>query len=143
MEWKFKDYWIGFIAGLGFSIYYLAIPGSVELVDCNPLYAIYEYNFSTIYAIYYLGIIVYSILFVLTHMIFRRDKMEYKSGILVLIGYLSFLSPMYIMVLIDSTYRIAIPSIMCKYALLLAVILGVFSFFKSAKKEISINKQEE
>ncbi|MCE7742893.1 MAG: hypothetical protein GOP50_10600 [Candidatus Heimdallarchaeota archaeon] len=134
--WKFPDYWVGFAAALGLSIYYLSVPGSVELVDCNPLYAIYSNNISTIYGIFYMGIIAYSILFTLAHMIFRRDKVDSRTGAIVIIGYLSFLAPMYLMIWLDSAFGIAIPSIMCKYALLLAVTLGIFSFIKPEKKVI-------
>lgn len=136
VNWRFPDYWIGFAAALALSIYYLSVPGSVVLVDCNPLYAIYNYNISTVYGIFYIGILVYSILFIITNLIFRREKVENKFGIMILIGYLSFLAPMYIMVWINSSFGIAIPSIMCKYALLLAVTLGIFSFFKPKLKQV-------
>ncbi len=138
--WKFPDYWLGFAAALGLSIYYLSVPGSVVLTDCNPLYAIYSFNISTVYGIFYMGILVYSILFTLAHLIFRKDEVENKLGILILIGYLSFLTPMYLMVWIDSAFGMAIPSIMCKYALLLAVILGIFSFIKP-KQKIAVEKE--
>ncbi len=64
-------------------------------------------------------------------MIWKRDKLDTKWGIIVLLGYLSFLTPMFIMVLVDySKYIVTVTSIMCKYALLLAVTLGIFSFIK-------------
>jgi len=141
--WKFHDYWLGFAAALGLSIYYLSVPGSVDLLDCNPLYANYSNDISTIYGIFYMGILVYSILFTLAHMIFRRDKVNNRIGAIMIIGYLSFLAPMYLMVWIGSSFGLAIPSIMCKYALLLAVILGVFSFIKPTQKEIIKEKVVE
>ena len=137
--WKFPDYWIGFAAATAFSLYYLISPNSVELVDCNPLYAIYNYDLSLYYGIYYIGILVYSILFLVAHMIWRREKIERKLSILLLIGYLSFLAPMYLMILIDYSFINTVTSIMCKYALLLAVTLGIFSFVKPKKTEIIEN----
>ena len=141
--WKFPDYWIGFAAATAFSLYYLISPNSVELVDCNPLYAIYNYDLSLYYGIYYIGILVYSILFLVAHMIWRREKIERKLSILLLIGYLSFLAPMYLMILIDYSFINTVTSIMCKYALLLAVTLGIFSFVKPKKTEIIENKKNE
>ncbi len=136
--WKFPDYWIGFAGGLALSIYFLSVSESVVLTNCNPLYATYENNISTIYGIYYLGMIAYSILFIIGHMILGNKKIENKIGLIILLGYLSFLTPMYIMVLIDPLkFGLAIPSIMCKYALVLAVTLGIFSFIKPKKKELS------
>ncbi|MHA1647638.1 MAG: hypothetical protein ACTSVL_08705, partial [Promethearchaeota archaeon] len=38
---KFKVVnWIIFTAGAGMSLYYIVNPNSIELIDCNPLYAI-------------------------------------------------------------------------------------------------------
>ena len=128
--WKFPDYWIGFAAATGFSLYYIVTPGSVGLVSCNPFYAVYSVHHSFYYGIYYMGILVYSIFFLAAHLIFRRNKVDRKSSLFVLIGYLSFLVPMYLMVWVDSYFANKVPSIMCKYALLLAVILAVFSFIK-------------
>jgi hypothetical protein len=137
--WKYPDYWLGFAAGTGFSLYYLIVPNSVRLIDCNPLYAVYNSDLTPYYGIYYIGLIVYSILFIMLHMIFKKERILKKSGAIVLIGYLSFLTPMFLMVLIDSSFRSAITSIMCKYALLLAVTLLVFSFIKPADKQIINN----
>ena len=52
-----------------------------------------------------------------------------------IIGYLSFLVPMILMIWIDSFFKVTVTSIMCKYALSLAVILGAFSFVKPKNKE--------
>jgi hypothetical protein len=144
VQWKFPDYWIGFAAATAFSLYYLITPNSVDLIDCNPLYAIYRYDLSLYYGIYYIGILVYSILFLVAHMIWKREKIERRLSILLLIGYVSFLVPMYLMVLIDSTFINTITSIMCKYALLLVVTLGIFSFVKPKmnKKDKNIESIE-
>jgi len=140
VNWKFPDYWIGFAGALALSIYYLSVPGSVTLVDCNPLYANYDYNISTIYGIFYMGIIVYSILFLVAHLIFRRENIESKFSLIMITGYISFLAPMYLMVWIDTSWAKVIPSVMCKYALLLAVILGIFSFIKPKQKEETVKE---
>jgi len=141
--WKYHDYLIGFALGLGFSLYYLIVPNSVQLIDCNPLYAIYGNNLAWYYGAYYIGMIVYSILFVIANVIWRREQIYTRNGIIVLIGYLSFLAPMFLMVLIDtSRYLPTITSIMCKYALVLAVILGVFSFLKKEKTALKDTQLE-
>lgn len=128
--WKYPDYWIGFAAATGFSLYFLVTPGSIGLDRCNPFYAVYSVQHSYFYGLYYIGIIVYSIIFLVAHLLFRRNNFDRKSSLFVLIGYLSFLAPMYIMVWVDSSFAGAVTSLMCKYALVLAVILGVFSFIK-------------
>ena len=84
---------------------------------------------------------IFAILFLIAHLIFRRDKLDSKLGIIMIIGYIVFLAPMYLMVLIEPTWAKVIPSVMCKYALLLAVTLGIFSFIKPKQKQI-IEKEE-
>ncbi len=140
--WKFPDYWIGFAAATGFSLYYIVTPGSVGLVSCNPFYAVYSVHHAFYYGIYYMGILVYSIFFLAAHLIFRRSKVDRKSSLFVLLGYLSFLVPMYLMVWVDSYFANKVTSIMCKYALLLAIILGVFSFIKPKILETQIMEKK-
>ena len=131
--WKIPDYWIGFALATGFSLYYLSVPQSVRLVNCNPLYAIYSFDLSIYYGIYYIGLILYSIIFLLGHLIWRKDRIDNKKIILLLVGYLSFLAPMYLMIYIEFSFAKATTSIMCKYALLLAITLGIFSFLKPTR----------
>lgn len=133
-KWKYKDYLIGFAFGLFFAIYYAVVPESVELVDCNPLYAIYQYPLDFAYGIYYYTVIFYAICLLVYHIIAKKDIIK-RSSALILIGYLSFLVPMLLMILIDWRFTDLVESVMCKYAILLAVTLLIFSF--SYPKETS------
>ena len=129
-NWKIKDYWIWLSIGFAISLYYIFAPISMTLNSCNPFYAIYNIPFGLHYGIYYFGIILLAILLVVIQ-IFRK-KIQYgnKGGIGLLIGFLSFLIPMALTVLIEENALFAIPSIMCKYAILLAITLFWFSFKK-------------
>ena len=140
--WRFPDYWIGFAAATGFSLYYIVTPGSVALVSCNPFYAVYSVHHAYYYGMYYMGILVYSIAFLVANLIFRRNKVVRKSSLFVLISYLSFLVPMYLMVWVNSYFANKVTSIMCKYALLLAIILGVFSFIKPKTLETQTTEKK-
>ena len=140
--WKLPDYWIGFAAATGFSLYYLIVPGSVELVSCNPFYAVYNWHHILYYSIYYIGFLIYAIGFLVAHLIFKRKELDRKSSLFVLIGYLAFLVPMYIMIWVDSYFAKTVTSIMCKYALLLAITLGIFSFIKPKLKENELNEEK-
>ncbi len=128
--WKHKDYFVFFAAATGFSLYYAIWPRAIYLVDCNPLYATYGSPLHELYGYYYIFVVCYAILFLLLHLLFRREKFENKYSVLLLIGYLSFLVPMQLMVMIDFSYIYSTTSIMCKYAFLLAVSLFIFSFLK-------------
>ena len=129
-NWRFREYWIVLSAGIAFSLYYILLPNSISLVSCNPFYAIYSIPSGILYGVYYFGIILLSILLIAIQ--FARKNIRYgsKGGIGLLVGFLSFLIPMGLTVLIESSTIIAIPSIMCKYAILLAITLFWFSFKK-------------
>ncbi|MHA1685385.1 MAG: hypothetical protein ACTSYD_03130 [Candidatus Heimdallarchaeaceae archaeon] len=135
-NWKYKDYLLGFGLAIFFAVYYTVVPKSVILVNCNPLYATYDYPLYEAYGFYYYGMIVYSIGFLTYHIVAKKNIFK-KSSILLLIGYLAFLAPMQIMVLVDRKYGASVPSIMCKYAFLLAIVLLIFSF---NKPEIPVEK---
>ena len=134
-----KDYILGFILGLGFAIYYLVDTASVTLLDCNPFYATYDSKYSLAYGIFYYGYIMFGIALLFYSIGFgiykEQNYPNKKYAILILIGYLSFLVPMHLMTLIDVSWLKVVPSVMCKYAILLAISLGIFSFIKKTKTE--------
>ncbi len=148
VKWKFPDYWFGFALAIAFSIYYIVDTSSVVLVDCNPFFATYqstgsisigpstapyELRISALYSAFYFGSLLYSIWFLVENLIWAKDKIDNKYGTIVLIGFLSFMLPMLLMVILLPQYAVAVASILCKYALILAVTLLVFSFIKGKK----------
>jgi len=143
VKWKYPDYLVFFALATGFSLYYLIVPTSISLVNCNPLYAMYQSEISIPYTSYYMSSILYSILFLLAHLIWRKDKIDSKMSLVIILGYLSFLVPIILMIWIDSSFKSSVTSIMCKYALSLAVILGVFSFVKPKNEDEVVEVVEE
>lgn len=148
VKWRFPDYWLGFAIALAFTVYYIFETSSVEIVDCNPFFATYqstgtisigtvtnpyELRISVIYGAFYFGSLLYSIWFLVENLIWAKDKIDNKYNIIVLIGFLVFMLPMLLMVIIFPQFAVAVASILCKYALLLAVTLLVFSFIKGKK----------
>jgi len=118
-----------FLVGTLFSIYYGLKSGTVELIDCNPLYAIYSYQNSSLYGIYYYFTILLSIYLLVYYLLKKHElKQANKNPLLLLMGYLAFLLPMGIITIIDPSLNAAIPSIMCKYALSLAIMLTLIVY---------------
>lgn len=123
--------WSGILCGIGLSIYYLIVPNAFNLQTCNPFYAVYTYPLGNLYGIFYFGFIAWAFLLIIIGWIVngKSHKKELnKKAIFVLIGYISFLLPMAITVVINFSTSLAVPSIMCKYAILLAITLLIFSF---------------
>lgn len=148
VKWKFPDYWLGFAIAIGFSVYFILDTASVTFVECNPFFATYqstgtisigtstspyELRISALYSAFYFGSLLYSIWFLVENLIWAKDKIDNKYGTIVLIGFLSFMFPMLLMVILLPQYAVAVASILCKYALILAVTLLVFSFIKGKK----------
>ncbi len=128
--------WSGIPFAIGLSVYYIIVPNAFTLQTCNPFYAVYTYPLGNLYGIFYFGYIFWALILIVIAWIFNRKrvrKFSNKNAILVLVGYISFLLPMAITVVIDFSTSSAIPSIMCKYALLLAITLFVFSFQYDSK----------
>ncbi|MHA1482954.1 MAG: hypothetical protein ACTSQC_06885 [Candidatus Heimdallarchaeaceae archaeon] len=143
VKWKFPDYWLGFALALGFSLYFIINTSSIALVDCNPFFATYQSSdlrISAIYSSYYFGTLLYSIWFLVEHLIWDKEKIDNKYAVIVLIGFLAFMLPMLLMVIIFPQYAVAVASILCKYALILAVTLLVFSFIKGKKPLEKVEK---
>jgi len=141
-------HWInysGILFGLSLSIYYVIVPNAFTLQTCNVFYAVYNYKLGNLYGVFYFGYILWA--FVLISITFfrsfrKREKISNKNTILVLLGYLSFLIPMALTIVIHpSTAIAALESIMCKYAILLAIILLIFTFQHRNQDKIENRKK--
>ena len=121
-------YYLSLLFGAMLSFYYLFVDKTIVLQDCNPIYAIYQIGFPILYGVYYYLVILFALLVIFYQIIFKGILKHNLKGLLVLIGYLSFLLPMAITLIVDPLLISAISSIMCKYAILLAIILLIFSF---------------
>jgi hypothetical protein len=143
---KHKEYIIWYLIAIVYSIYCAIIPESVTLVDCNPLYAVYTYPSSLFYGYYYFGVIFCAIGL---NVYYLKKKpvgfannnsfstpMENPSkktpGVYIILGYLGFLLPMGLTLFVQFQipYGSALPSLMCKYAITVAIWLFIFSFKK-------------
>ena len=125
--WKHKDYLIGYLLATGFGLFYALTPNSVMVESCNPYFAIYSFKSSPMFSYYYSGFLVYAVSFLALHIYGRGDKIRKNASIGLLIGYLSFMMPMTILLVYDNSNFISVTSIMCKFALFLAMSLGMMT----------------
>ena len=127
-------FYLSLIFAVILSFYFFFWDTTIVMKDCNPIYAVYQIGFTHLYGVYYNSVILLTLLVIFYQIIFKRVLKHNLKGLLVLIGYISFLLPMIITLLVDPLLVSATTSIMCKYAILLAIMLLIFSFYK--KKEI-------
>jgi hypothetical protein len=126
---KWKDLYLWFGVAIFFTIYYLSISDSVTLIDCNPFYATFYYPLGDFYTAFYMGNTVWAILVLSYYLIStRREKTTEKMHLYVLIGYLGFLLPAIFTYFLFEETQHSVTSILCKYALLLAVTLFIYLF---------------
>lgn len=119
-----------------FSGYFLFIP-SVSYGQCLGNYVIFEHASDTViwYALYYYGLLCAGIGYALLQA--RNAKQHVRRSLQWLaVGYASFIIPTTIANIIDPETIRGIPSIMCGFAVLLALIvaLKVLPLYDSSKK---------
>lgn len=119
------------LLGIAFSVYYLFDSTAFIFTDCNPIYATYDYSMQLLYGLYYYGIILLGIMLLSFHIIKHRKDLSDHWPIILLLGYLGFLIPMGITLIFVPAAMSAISSIMCKYA----IVLAIFLFFYSVKDQ--------
>ena len=127
-------FYLSLILAVILSFYFFFWDTTIVMKDCNPIYAVYQIGFTHLYGVYYNLVILLALLVIFYQIIFKRVLKHNLKGLLVLIGYISFLLPMIITLLVDPELISATTSIMCKYAILLAITLLIFSFYR--EKEI-------
>ena len=123
-------FYLSLLYGIILALYYLFLDVTIVMQDCNPIYAIYQIGHSIYFGTYYNSVILFALLIIFYQIIFKRVLKHNLKGLLVLIGYISFLLPMVITLLVAPQLIVATTSIMCKYAILLAIMLFIFSFYR-------------
>ena len=127
-------FYLSLIFGAILSLYFLFWDEMIVLEDCNPIYATYQIGLSYAYGVYYNLVIFFALLVIFYQIIFKRALKHNRKGLMVLIGYISFLLPMTITLIVDPELISAASSVMCKYAILLAITLLILSFYKEEEK---------
>jgi hypothetical protein len=116
-----------FLPAVAFVIYYSMIIDRFNVNSCAVFYAIYKYPYGDIYGLFYYVPILSTIGFLIRGILKSADKTEIRFSKILLIAYLLISLPViiaFILVLIDEEMLLhSIVSVMCKFALLLAIAL--------------------
>lgn len=124
---------IGYAIALAYALTFLFLPGATAQAECSGNYVMLNIKtgwISLIYAAYYwiflgLGIAELSWRLIAQH---RAEPMEFSTKLIAMTlgGYLSFILPMAAVAILNSELRAATPSIMCGFALFLAIVLAIW-----------------
>lgn len=107
-----------------YVLYFLAATDSVVARQCAPNYAIFDVHGvgADFYAVYYYGWLFVAVL--MAALFSRKNKKVTPALTWAAVGYAAFIIPTTFANLIDPTTLAAIPSIMCGFAVLLALVLA-------------------
>jgi hypothetical protein len=114
---------IGYISMIAFIVYFIVYPLTNQGVVCGGNYVIFggSANTAAAYGIYYLIFILLGIGEIVVHKTKETKDVSYW----ILIGYLSFMLPSFIVYVMSPATRQAVPSIMCGFAIFFALILAL------------------
>ncbi len=130
-KWPHKDYILGYILGVGCSLYFLVVPDGLTFLNCNVCYATYLIKIRWIYSAYYFGIILYTMIFLAVQIAKQKNENIRKQLILLLLGFLLFIVPMIVLLLINFDYHFYVTSLLCKLAFLFSIVLAILSFIET------------
>jgi hypothetical protein len=113
----------------GFMAYFLIAPTAFAGHECTGNYVIFQIGTTParLYGLYYYGVLLTSMLLGYRWIIKNQKNSKFKQSVTALfIGYLVFLIPTGIANTIKPETRAGIPSIMCGFAVIFALILALY-----------------
>ena len=114
--------WAAYGTAAIYSIYFLTT-GTVTTRECAPNYAIFDVRdiAANLYALYYYGWLLVAV--VLAAVWSKKNKKAKHALAWMSLGYSAFIIPTTFVNLVDPSTIAAIPSIMCGFAVLLALVM--------------------
>lgn len=116
--------YMAMILGAFIAVYFLLHKNAFESYECTGNYVIFQIGEvqTTLYTFYYFGLLLAAILRG-TFAITRKHKDHVRGAKWLLIGYAVFIVPVAILTTLHPNTRQAVPSILCGFAVTLAIIL--------------------
>jgi len=116
-----------YIPAVFFTLYYILTIQKFRVMECNLFYAIYYYPLGFLYGLFYYIPIIASLYLFIKELLQNTNPQIKKQNLILLIGFLSFLVPTIIAILIYPHWREFIESMMCKFAVVLALFISYFA----------------
>ena len=118
--------WPGYIAAVGFVAFFSLIGGAIDGHACLGNYVIFQVapGFGGLFGLYYYGLLAATLLLGWRYAHRVRQKKARRAIEGVMLGYTVFIIPATTVNLVNPATISGIPSIMCGFAVLLALVLG-------------------
>lgn len=129
--------WPGYLLGAVFVAFFALTTNSITGNQCMGNYVIFQvgHHAGFIYGLYYYGLLVASLSLGWYHLRRKHDARTRRAIGALMFGYAIFLIPTTSAALANPGVLSAIPSIMCGFAVLLALILGLLVLPSTAKRK--------
>ena len=98
----------------------------IQTTKCSPFYAVYNYPVEFIYGVFYYLPILTVIVLLIVKLKDEKEKIRKKLNVALLTGFTVTFVPIIFLKLVSETYRLAVESLVCKQALILALALEYF-----------------
>lgn len=128
----------GYVIAAGFALFFGLTTVGITASQCYGNYVIFEQAPGSVlfYTLYYYGWMIAGTVYAVMHAAeIRRKKPRHAKALIALaIGYLTLLLPTTTVNLLDPVTLSGIPSIMCGFAVVLALILGLYIAPRTEKR---------
>ncbi len=124
-----------FLPAILFLIYYTFVVPEFEVTSCTVLYAAYHYPLGDLFGVFYYLPILLSIIFLISFILKTENKKKKLIAKILLSGNILICIPVIVgfILMFAGSYAVisAIESIMCKFAFIYALCLGIICLYNS------------
>lgn len=136
-SYKIKYVFLAYVPAVFWIIYYFFTISNFEVVKCSMLYAAYNYPLGFWYGLTYYAVILLTLIIIVFNIRKTKRPELNKQNYILLTAFLSFTLPMMIAYFLYPLIVEVIESVMCKFALLFAVLLTYFSLEGRKRNELT------
>lgn len=124
---KLKQSGLIFSPAIFFTLFYFFTQKQFVVKKCTVLYASYHYPLGFLYGLFYYLPMVITVIILIQNTLKAKNQTIKKENLTLLFGYIAFTIPMGIALLIYPDYLNAIESLLCKLAIVLAIVISYFA----------------
>jgi len=116
-----------FAPAVFFTLYYFLTIKNFRVRECSVIYASYYYPLGFLYGLFYYLLILIALYLAFKNLLTSKDKSIKRNNSVLIFGYLSFLIPMILTILIYPESINFIESLMCKFSFVLSITISYFA----------------
>jgi hypothetical protein len=119
--------WIGYVVAAIFSAFFIFLPNAFTGAACNGRFVAFHggsFWLDALYAVYYIPTTALGV-FLITRALMRPLVPNRRALVWMLVGYLAFCLPVVVLYFLVITGKAAVPSVLCGFAVLLALTLAL------------------